>query len=148
MDKIKEFLKKKILWIAIGLVLLIVVIVLIFALTGNKNQSKELSASLKSLGVEFYENFYYNQIGETDKERKTFLGKYSDIGIKISLENLARSKKEESENILKQFVNKKTKEECDTSSSMVIIYPKDPYGKTDYTIDAILVCGFEENTTK
>ena len=26
---------------------------------------------------------------------------------------------------------------------MVVIYPKEPYGKTDYSIDAILDCGFE-----
>ena len=26
---------------------------------------------------------------------------------------------------------------------MVVIYPKEPYGKTDYSIDVILDCGFE-----
>ena len=31
------------------------------------------------------------------------------------------------------FVNSKTEEECDRNNSMVIIYPKDPYGKRDYT---------------
>ena len=46
------------------------------------------------------------------------------------------------------IVNDKTKEECDRNSSMVIIYPKDPYGQKDYTIDAILVCGFEEKEEK
>ena len=31
---------------------------------------------------------------------------------------------------------------------MVIIYPKEPYGKKDYRIDTNLVCGFEVEETK
>ena len=77
-----------------------------------------------------------------------FLEKYKDIGIKVSLDNLSRYKKDDMDDILKQFVNDKTKEECDRNSSMVIIYPKDPYGQKDYTVDAILVCGFEEKEDK
>ena len=44
--------------------------------------------------------------------------------------------------------NSKTNQECDKTNSMVIIYPKEPYGKKDYRIDTNLVCGFELEETK
>lgn len=46
------------------------------------------------MGVQFYEDFYYNQIGKNETERKVFLEKYKDIGIKVSLDNMLRSKKQ------------------------------------------------------
>ena len=66
----------------------------------------------------------------------------------MSLDNLARYKKDESEEIIKKFVNSKTNHEWDKTNSMVIIYPKEPYGKKNYRIDTNLVCGFEVEETK
>ena len=152
MKKIKlKKLNKKQYYIIGGVALLvIIVIVSLLIIFGNKpkNESQKLSNELKQLGVSFYEDFYYNQIGKTDEEKKAFLEKYTDIGIKVSLDNLARSKKDESEEILKKFVNSKTNTECDKTNSMVTIYPREPYGKKDYRIDANLVCGFEVEETK
>ena len=74
---------------------------------------------------------------------KAFLEKYKDIGIKVSLDNILRSKKTETTDENNTFINKETNEECNKNTSMVVIYPKEPYGKTDYSIDAILDCGFE-----
>lgn len=147
MKKIK--INKKVIMI-ISIVILVVLASIILFLTLNKkeDESLKLSSSLKNLGIDFYENFYYNQVGQTDNERKEFLEKYKDIGIKVSLDNLSRYKKADMDDVLKQFVNSKTKEECDKNNSMVVIYPKDPYGQKDYTIDAILVCGFEEKEDK
>lgn len=143
-------LNKKQCYIIGGIVLLLIVIISLFLIFNNhsKNESQKLSKELKELGISFYEDFYYNQIGKTDDEKKTFLEKYTDIGIKVSLDNLARYKKDESEEITKKFVNSKTNQECDKTNSMVIIYPKEPYGKKDYRIDANLVCGFEVEETK
>lgn len=134
--------------ISIIILVIFASIILFFTLNKSEDESLKLSSSLKDLGIDFYENFYYKQIGKTDNERKKFLEKYKDIGIKVSLDNLSRYKKDDMDDILKQFVNDKTKEECDRNSSMVIIYPKDPYGQKDYTVDAILVCGFEEKEDK
>ena len=134
--------------ISIIILVIFASIILFFTLNKSEDESLKLSSSLKDLGIDFYENFYYKQIGKTDNERKEFLEKYKDIGIKVSLDNLSRYKKDDMDDILKQFVNDKTKEECDRNSSMVIIYPKDPYGQKDYTVDAILVCGFEEKEDK
>jgi len=153
LNKIKKVLKKifknKIVLIVLGVVLVIMLVLfLIFGLKKEENQSIVLSNSLKELGVEFYEDFYYKQIGKNDKERKEFLEKYKDIGIKVNLDSLSRYKTEETDKILKEFVNKKTEEECDKTNSMVVIYPKESYGKKDYSIDAQLVCGFEEKEKK
>ena len=41
--------------------------------------------------------------------------------------------------ILKKFVNKKTGEDCDADSSMITIFPKEPYGVKDYSINVNLV---------
>lgn len=143
-------LNKKHYYIIGGVVLLIIIIISLFMIFGHrsKSESQKLSNELKQLGISFYEDFYYKQIGKTDEEKKAFLEKYTDIGIKVSLDNLARHKKDETETILKKFVNSKTNTECDRNSSMVIIYPKEPYGKKDYRIDTDLVCGFEVEETK
>ena len=34
---------------------------------------------------------------------------------------------------------------CDKTETKVIIKPQDPYGKTDYTIEAKLVCGDKQD---
>lgn len=148
MKKLKSKNKKILLVVGIILVIILLVVVLFLVFNNKENESEKLSASLKELGIEFYEEFYYKQIGQNDKERQEFLEKYKDIGIKVNLDSLSRYKKEDSEKILEEFVNGKTEEACDKTNSMVVIYPKEPYGNEDYTIDAILVCGFEETETK
>ena len=133
---------------AISIILIIIGLV-ISIFNGNMGVEKdEMTIYLEKMGKEFYEDFYYKQIGQTDKERHEFLEKYKDIGIKVNLDSLSRYKKEDSEKILEEFVNSKTEEACDKTNSMVVIYPKEPYGNEDYRIDAILVCGFEETETK
>ena len=47
---------------------------------------------------------------------------------------------EENKEKIDSFINKKTKEPCDAENSRVIIYPKSPYGPTDYEIKVELVC--------
>lgn len=42
------------------------------------------------------------------------------------------------------MVNSKTKKECDKEDSYVIIKPKKPFGKKDYTVEAYLSCGFDK----
>lgn len=144
MKFIKNLQRKTIIIGASILVAIIGIIVAIVLLIGSKNKEEKLENILKDLGTDFYENFYYNQVGTNEKERAEFLKKFKDIGIKVSLDNLFRYQKEEPKEIIAKFVNKETKKECDRINSMVIIYPKDPYGKTDYTIDSTLVCEDKE----
>ena len=130
--------------IIICAIVLVVIIVLCVFLFGDSSQRKkaELENELKSLGKDFYENFYYDLVVR-DNGINT-ITKYEKIGIKVSLENISRQSDEKAEAV-KKFVNPKTKKECDKGETKAVIYPKEPYGKTDYTIEAILSCGFEES---
>ena len=94
------------------------------------------------MGREFYEDFYYEQVGTSSDERTNLLSKFTDIGIKVDLDNLGRYKNGEFKEKISEFKNTKTDEKCNKTNTKVIIYPKSPYGKTDYTIKAELDCGF------
>jgi len=139
-------LKNKNIFIITGAVVVAIVSIIIFLLVSNggKSQEKDLKSKMEEMGKDFYENFYYKQVGTTDEDRAAFLKKYESLGIKVNLDNLARYNTKESEEILKAFVNNKTNKECDKSNSQVIIYPENPYNQTSYKIEVKLDCGFEE----
>lgn len=128
----------------IGGILLVLIITLSLFMIKKDNQEEELTTILKELGSEFYEEFYYDKVGNNLEERKNFLEKYKDIGIKINLDNLSRYNSEKNKEKIEQFVNKKTNQECDKENTMVIIYPNDPYEKDSYKEEIKLICGFEK----
>ena len=136
-------LNKKVLFAIVGILVIIVLVVVIFAF-GNKSNEKDLEDSLNKMGSSFYENFYYEQIGSSSDDRTSLLSKFTTIGIKIDLENLGRYNDGEFKNDIKQFKNSLTGETCNKSKTKVIIYPKSPYGKTDYKIETELSCGFKD----
>ncbi len=103
---------------------------------------------VESMGKDFYENFYYEQVGSTDEERADFLSKYESIGIKINLDNLSRYGENKNADEISKFVNQKTKKACDKTNTKVVIYPQKPYNKTSYKIETQLDCGFDETNTK
>ena len=111
-------------------------------------QEASLSKSLESMGKDFYENFYYTQVGSTDEERANFLSKYETIGIKINLDNLSRYDNNKNSDKINKFVNNKTNKACDRTNTRVIVYPQKPYNKTSYKIETQLDCGFDEAETK
>ena len=151
--------------IAIGtgavLVVVIVALVLIPSFSLNKTE-KEMKKQLNDIGVTFYEDFYYKSAGNGDEEkRKEFLGRFSDIGIKVSLENLLRyyvttDKYKDLEladteanvtdrvEALKKAWFEKKDYNCDGDNTKVIIYPQDPFGEKDYKIELVTVCGFKD----
>lgn len=144
-EKIKniKFNKKMIIIPAIILVIVLVVVLILIFGGNKKSQQVTLTNELKELGVDFYENFYYKQVGSNDEERNKFLEKYKDIGIKVNLDNLSRYNGKDSEVVLKKFVNKKTKKACNKNLTQVIIYPQEPYTQNSYKIEVLLECGFE-----
>lgn len=149
MESVKKENKTNLI-IIIGVVVLIVVAIVLATIfgKGNGNQERVLNAKLKELGTNFYENFYYDQLGESQEEREETLKKFSDKGIKIDLDNLIRLNSDNSEDLKSIFVNKKTGSSCDAKSTKVIIYPKENYGKKDYKIETVLECGFKTKTDK
>ena len=115
----------------------------IFFVSGSSE--KNLEKLLKDMGSDFYENFYYEQTGKTDEEKKSFLSKYTTVGIKINLTNLALYNDNKNKEIIEEnFINKKSDNICDEEETKVIIYPKQDYKKSDYDIEVILKCGFEK----
>lgn len=145
MKKVITRLNRKNCFIAITALILIIAIILIIIFNSKKSEEDKLNDMLKELGVNFYENFYYDQVGTNDTERKEFVKKYETIGIKVNLDNLSRLNSDESKKMVDKFVNSKTKKECDKSNTRVIIYPKTPYEKDSYDIKTELVCGFDES---
>jgi hypothetical protein len=139
----KKKLNKKVVLVAVIILIIIVAAVLLFTVFGKKSNEKDLEASLTDMGKNFYENFYYEQIGSSADERTSLLSKFTTIGIKIDLENLGRYNDGEFKDEISNFKNSLTGKACDQTNTKVVIYPKSPYGKTDYKVEAELDCGFD-----
>lgn len=134
--------KKKSLLCMIGGIVLIIALIVVgcFMFLKKGGQEASLSKSLESMGKDFYENFYYTQVGSTDEERANFLSKYETIGIKINLDNLSRYDNNKNSD--------KINKACDRTNTRVIVYPQKPYNQTSYKIETQLDCGFYEAETK
>lgn len=130
--------------IIIALVVIVAVITGLFLGMGKKDNKKDLEKSLQEMGRTFYENFYYEQVGSSADERTSLLSKFTTVGIKIDLDNLGRYNDNEFKDEISKFKNTKTDKKCNKTNTKVIIYPKSPYGKTDYTIKTELDCGFDD----
>lgn len=131
-------------YIIIIVVVFVAVVVGISLGMSKKDNQNELKKSLQEMGKDFYENFYYGQIGSSLDERTSLLSKFTTVGIKIDLDNLSRYNHNKFKDEINKFKKDKTKEKCNKTSTRVIIYPKFPYGKTDYTIKTELDCGFDD----
>lgn len=140
--------------ILIGLLIFTLIgiaIVLVFVFTNDSKKEQEetqkdkLNGYLSELGKSFYEDYYYDAIESKNEDAKRdFLSKFKDIGIKVDLDNLSRYNGNGLEEKTKEFKNEMKNEECNSKDTKVIIYPKEPYGKTDYELESVLECGFSE----
>lgn len=147
----KEDGKLNIVKIAISAVAVVLIIVaLVFLIKGIASgvggQEKKLTKRMEELGVSFYEDFYYKQVGSTDEARAEFVSNYAQTGIKVKLDDLARFKSEQTDAVRAEFVNKKSGESCDMTNSKVTIYPQSPYGAKDHKVEVTLVCGFDKDS--
>lgn len=139
--------KKGIIAGVIVLVLIAVAVLLIVLCGGKKSNEKELTANLEKLGGQFYEKFYYPAQEKSQKDVKAFIAKFEKTGIKVNLENISKISSVDKE-LIEGMVNSKTKKECDKVNSYVVVTPKSPYGAKDYTVKAILSCGFDKKEEK
>ena len=130
--------------LAAGLVLVFIIVLL---LTSGLRLSKEkkLENNLIKLGEQFYTEFYYESTKQSNPDRNMadYLKTFKKMGIGVSLNTLSTYSDDVDEDIIKSFENVNGKA-CDKEKTMVIIYPKEPYSKTDYTIEAKLECGFKK----
>lgn len=137
-------MRKRTIFIIVAVIIIALAVGAYFIFSNRSNESK-LESSLTDMGRDFYENFYYKQVGKSSEERTDLLSKFTTIGIKIDLENLGRYDNGKYSKDIKEFVNNKTNKKCNKTNTKVVIYPKSPYGKTDYTVEAQLDCGFKKN---
>lgn len=116
-----------------------------YAITNKESkEEKLLKTYLQELGIDFYENVYYNQIGHNDDERKVVLEKFKDIGIKISLNNIEKNINDTNKEKLLAFTNQDIAN-CDKDNTKIIIYPEAPYKIDSYHFEIELVCEFYIN---
>lgn len=134
--KMKDILE--LMLIIIGL--FVVGTIIFFVLFEKPKSEDDLKNYLIKMGTDFYVDFYYEEQakGKSEEELKQYLSKFTDTGIKISLKTL-EDYSEENEKTIEKFKNKK--KECDKQNTKVIIYPQDPYGKEDYSVEPLLECG-------
>ena len=140
----KEFFSNK-KNVTIGVVVLVAVLVVVAAGFGlsyafSPSKKAKLETELKEMGKGFYEDFYYDLVVNSNGVEN--IKKFESTGIKVDLDNLSRQNDANKEKV-KDFVNDKN-EECNKANTKVIIYPKDPYGKTDYKLEVQLDCGFDK----
>ena len=139
---LKELLIKSMIIISIGIILCFTLICLFYCKnyqnvssnqkighdTSNKNIINEETERIRKLGIEFYEGFYWDDCGKYGNEgRKEFLELFKKVGITVSLENLIRWG--DTSNYPDDWSS-----QYDYDDTKIIVYPKEPYGKKDYTI--------------
>lgn len=129
--------------LVVGIVTAVLVASNAFKKDPEPTREDNLKSYLTDMGRDFYESYYYDAVGSSDESRKNFLQKYSEIGIKVSLDNLSRYNSEVVTSKIDEFFSEDENKDCSKDNTKVIIYPQEPYGKTDYTIDTILECGIE-----
>ena len=142
-ENITEFLKDKrnimILSIFAIMVVLIILVIFIFSVA-VVSREKMLTKSLTNMATDYYENFYFEQVGiSTGVSREEFLANFANIGIKINLENLEVFQEGKYKKEIEKFMKPK-KSKCDKFNTKAIIYPKRPYGKNDYELEVNLEC--------
>ena len=109
MNEIIKFVKsdKRIVVTAI-IILFLILLGTVLAFTVGSSVAFNLESEMKEMGKDFYENFYYSELNKSEEDKKEFLSKFQNLGIKINLSNLARSNKKDNEEKIKDFVNPKT----------------------------------------
>ncbi len=146
----KEKNNNKVIQIIAIVIVLAAVLGIVLFLTKDARLSNEekLEKSLTKMGEKFYTDFYYTEISKnkTSQEVSEFLAKFQDVGIKVNLDNLSRYNDGANEDEIAKFKN--DDRECDKTNTRAVIYPKSPYGKSDYTIKAELDCGFKAKEEK
>ena len=127
------------------LISIIILVLLVFAgikiINNFKEKPKdELTLYLEEMGKEFYEEFYYEQLGSTKKEKEEFLSLYQKLGIKISLDTLSKYKGNKFKDKINKFINKETNTVCNRGTTKVIIYPIAPYDRNSYKMVTEIEC--------
>ena len=117
----------------IGIIILVLMIGLILVFNFSKGFRQELR--VKNMAASFYKYYYEDNSDKKDKDEiKVFLSNYAASGLRVRLgdmETYIDTHKVENYKVLKN---------CDKEKTSVIIYPKSPYGKTNFTVKVNMNC--------
>lgn len=130
---------KKIIYIIIGVI--VVLLIGFFLLlsnqkkkeTSNDNPKENKEDLLERIGKNFYEDYYHPEVLTVAGE--SLMNNLAQTGISISVSAI---------DVITP-INKETKEyldtkKCDYENTKIFIYPKEPFGISDYTIKVDLAC--------
>ena len=119
----------------IGIFILVLLIGAIIALNVSKGARAKLR--VRNMANSFYTYYYEDNSDKEDKDKiRVFLSRYAASGLTIRLgdmETYIDTHKVENYKILKK---------CDKNKTKVTIYPKAPYGKTDYDVKIKMSCNY------
>ncbi|MBQ3318691.1 hypothetical protein IJG76_01605 [Candidatus Saccharibacteria bacterium] len=97
--------------------------------------------ALASLAKDYYENYYFDHFKETTSDPTDTLKKYSEIGFpSVSLRQLLLVDNRRFAPYASSFKN--SRYACNQELTTIKIYPKEPYGKTDYDVKLNLSCSW------
>lgn len=132
--------------IIVGIVAVIAIVSVVIFKLKTPSLEEQFNSSLTKMGEKFYTDFYYVEISKNKSatEVSDFLSKFHDVGIKVNLDNLSRYNDNANKDEIAKFKNSDGKA-CNITNTKAIIYPKSPYGKSDYTVKVELDCGFDTN---
>jgi len=129
---------KKIILIICGALVLLTAIAF-FVL--KQNEALFFGPSNEELAIRagriWYETGFYRTEAsiKTESELKEYLASRSELGLIINLENLLTFNNGELSDYIDKIVNRRTNEPCNIKTTLVAIFPKEPFGPTDYTIE-------------
>lgn len=123
-------------------ILLIIIFVCIFFLKPKSNE-EQLKENMKKMGTAFYEKFHYPQVLSILEDKSSYMEIAKETGITIYLTELSKYSGTDKK-LVNSMKNSKTGDKCNPETTAVTIYPKEPYGKKDYTLEVTLDCGFDE----
>lgn len=126
--------------IVAGVIILAVLIILCITVFFNKERI--VTKKVKNMGKDYYTNYLYDTLAKNRKkeELNEILSKYAGRGIKVNLGTLEKYSSGKYKEEIKSLKSKK--KACDKTNTRAVIYPVEPYGKTDYKVEVELDCGF------
>lgn len=136
---INNFFKQKSNILLISGMIILIILIIIFIVPSfkhkknyNDDNSNFLEEQLKKIGKQFYENYYYSNLSSEEYAK---LANFSNNGIRIDITNL-----EVIISLDDSIKNQLEKDNCDFDQTKIVIYPKEPYGKQDYSVELELSC--------
>ena len=139
--------KKKIIIAIIGVLVILIVAIIVIGITKNdspKDKEKYYVSEFTKISEDLYSEYYYPVLlkSSSEDEVKEYVKKHNTIGFKFTLETIKgyaiNEEKKEYLDIINDFLAKN--KNCNENKTMAVIYPKEPYSKTDFTSEIILNC--------